>query len=571
MQDLFFKTAFHLGIQSDAASAQSIAPTLPEAGQAPDRAAAAADKPAHVWTGRLLRDAGRLEPRAVAELAGALLDIGQPDEALDLLQDDRFAEGSPTPGRAVQLARALVGAERFDEADKPVRYALGGGLEGAAARTARQLWDLIKRRSRLGDTSTWHDVQMVIYGCLDLGLTRPAVSAWRRALSLVEGPLSDARDEIVDAAPGMARLSDPAVAQDILLELGALLPDDDVRALAAIAEALRTGGRDAGDLQSLTERATPFARFVAGEACAASGRWRMAIDGFGGLPGEGALRHLGPELARCVGREVLEAHPLTFAPPRPPKVFDVFPFNGEFGMLEFKLAEMGPWVDHFVIVEASRTFTGLPKPLHFAERRDDFSTYGDKIIHVVVDAGPDQLIPAWAREFFQRDSAVEGLCGRLAPDDIVLLSDADEIVDPSVLDRFTGEVRALAMRTFTMFFNYEVDAERQGLTAAIVRARLLASNGCSYLRFGSRPYVRADRIEDAGWHFTSVRTPQDLEAKARSYSHAEHAHLDEDHFTRLLQRIRNGSDPPGFIRHELDEQFPAYLRRNREALAPFIL
>ena len=60
----------------------SIAPTLAEAGQALDRAAAAANKSAHVWAGRLLRDAGRLEPRAVAELAGALLDIGQPDEAL---------------------------------------------------------------------------------------------------------------------------------------------------------------------------------------------------------------------------------------------------------------------------------------------------------------------------------------------------------------------------------------------------------------------------------------------------------------------------------------------------------
>ncbi len=334
---------------------------------------------------------------------------------------------------------------------------------------------------------------------------------------------------------------------------------------------MRAGGQAADELSSLLVGATPFARFVAGEACAAAGWWRTMIDGVGGLHGEDASRHRVPELARCVGREVLQAHPLTFAPPRAPKVFDLFPFNGEFGLLELKLAEMGPWVDHFVIVEAARTFTGLPKPLHFAARADEYRSYGDKIIHVVVDAGPDRLGLAWAREFHQRDSAIQGLSGRLAPDDIVLLSDADEIVAPDVLGRFSGEVRILAMRTFKFFFNYEADLERQGLTAAIVRGRLLASNGSSYLRFATRPYARGDRIMDAGWHFTSINTAEGLQAKVRSYSHEEHAHLDRDHWDKVLRKIRDGLRPPGYVRRDLDDQLPAYLQRHREALADFIL
>ena len=581
MQDLFFKTAFHLGIQGDAASAQSIAPmgsiapTLAEARQGLARTAAA-DKPAYIRMGRLLRDVGRLEPQAALDLAAALLDIGRPDEALDLLQNPALAERAQGPSHALLAARALAGVERFVEAEAALRQALGAGLEGPAAQLIQRLWDLIKRHSRLGATSSWLDFQAFIRACLDLGLTRPAVSAWRRALSLADGPLSEALDEMIDAAPAILRVSDAAVVDDILLRLSVLLPwKYDGRALAATAKALRKVAQGPDGQPSARpsgiERATPFARFIAGEACAASGQWRMAIDRFGGLLGAGALRHLGPELARCVGREVLEAHPLTFAPPRAPKVFDLFPFNGEFRMLEFKLAEMSPWVDHFVIVEAARTFTGLPKPLYFAERRDDFRNYADKIIHVVVDAGPDERTPPWAREFFQRDSAIKGLSGVMAPDDIVLLSDADEIVDPGVLGRFSGELRGLAMRTFLMFFNLEADAERHRVKAVMVRARLLASNGCSYLRFASLPYARADRIEAAGWHFSSIKAPEDLEAKARAYSHEEHAHLDRDHFIKMLQKIRSGAESPGFTRQELDGQFPAYLLRNREALAQFIL
>ena len=46
-----------------------------------------------------------------------------------------------------------------------------------------------------------------------------------------------------------------------------------------------------------------------------------------------------------------------------PRVFDCFQFYNEFDVLEIRLAELDPLVDHFVIVEATHTHTGKPKPL----------------------------------------------------------------------------------------------------------------------------------------------------------------------------------------------------------------
>ena len=48
------------------------------------------------------------------------------------------------------------------------------------------------------------------------------------------------------------------------------------------------------------------------------------------------------------------------------KVFDCFPFYDELDLLEIRLNILNDVVDYFVLSEATRTFTGKPKPLHYA-------------------------------------------------------------------------------------------------------------------------------------------------------------------------------------------------------------
>ncbi len=109
-------------------------------------------------------------------------------------------------------------------------------------------------------------------------------------------------------------------------------------------------------------------------------------------------------------------------------IWDSFFFNDELDLLEVRLHELAASVDHIVIVEGDRTYSGRVKPLVFAENRGRFRPWADKITHVVARLDPG-LPGAWDRENQQRAILGSFLSTAVAPDDIVLLGDIDEIPD----------------------------------------------------------------------------------------------------------------------------------------------
>ena len=64
-------------------------------------------------------------------------------------------------------------------------------------------------------------------------------------------------------------------------------------------------------------------------------------------------------------------------------IYDCFVFNDELELLEMRLMELYHIVDKFVLCEREHTFTGKPKPLHYADNREMFKPWADKIVHLV--------------------------------------------------------------------------------------------------------------------------------------------------------------------------------------------
>ncbi len=313
-------------------------------------------------------------------------------------------------------------------------------------------------------------------------------------------------------------------------------------------------------------------RACLGEAYAAAAGWPDAITRFAPAPEQtGMLSESLCELARCVGQDVLSNLDFRFAADGGGRIFDLFPFNGEFDLLELKLGEMSPWVDRFIIVEAAQTFTGLPKPLHFAARRDAFAGYADKITYLPIAAFPPHVTSPWAREFFQRDSAVGGLSGRCGPDDLVIISDVDEILRKPASLALPAPAVGAHLRTFQYFLNYEILGESPSVKSVFTTAKVLAGNGSSFLRTGVARFLRRPFIADAGWHFTSVGKAEALERKFQSYSHTEWSHLDRAHFEDVIEAIRNGGPDEQHIRRDLAADLPPYLQRHPELFADYLL
>jgi beta-1,4-mannosyl-glycoprotein beta-1,4-N-acetylglucosaminyltransferase len=84
------------------------------------------------------------------------------------------------------------------------------------------------------------------------------------------------------------------------------------------------------------------------------------------------------------------------------KIYDSFTFFNELDLLELRLEELYDHVDHFVLVEANRTFQNNPKPFYFGENQYRFAKYMDKVIHIQVNDMPEHTDP-WGRERYQRD------------------------------------------------------------------------------------------------------------------------------------------------------------------------
>lgn len=200
-------------------------------------------------------------------------------------------------------------------------------------------------------------------------------------------------------------------------------------------------------------------------------------------------------------------------------IFDTFMFARELDMLECRLTELEniPNLVH-VLVEAEVDHQDHPKPLYYADHRDRFAPWKDRIVHVV--AGPLPTLAddpdAWAREHAQREYVAEGLrragCENT---DIVLHGDVDEI--PTVVA--ARNVRPRGMVGFEQRFHpFAVDWLHPQVWRGTVAAPAGKIRSFSTMRDARNV---APPVPAAGWHFSWVGSRAESLAKLRSFCHPE--------------------------------------------------
>lgn len=217
-------------------------------------------------------------------------------------------------------------------------------------------------------------------------------------------------------------------------------------------------------------------------------------------------------------------------------IVDGFTFWNELDLLEIRLAELDPIVDRFVLVEAPLTFSGKPKPLHFADNRDRYRRWADKIVHVVADDIPAEWAKdRWERETWQRNAIGRGLEG-LRADDLILLGDVDEIPTRAIV-KMASELCVYPVMFIQRLFYYWLNCEVGGWGGT------MALRGCDWIGGEAVRMLRGTivgRVPDAGWHFSFMG---DVIEKIESFAHAEvdlPHHKDPD---IIAHNRANGIDP----------------------------
>ena len=115
------------------------------------------------------------------------------------------------------------------------------------------------------------------------------------------------------------------------------------------------------------------------------------------------------------------------------KIIDCFTFYNELGLLKYRLDTLYDIVDNFILVEATTTHSGNPKELFYEKNKHLYQKYQDKIIHIIVDDMP-KTTSTHIPENFQRVCISRGF-KNLNKDDILIISDLDEIPNPTLLEK----------------------------------------------------------------------------------------------------------------------------------------
>ena len=286
------------------------------------------------------------------------------------------------------------------------------------------------------------------------------------------------------------------------------------------------------------------------------------------------------------------------------KIYDCFMYFDEDLLLDLRLNYLDKFVEKFVITEATYTHNGDRKKLRFDI--NNFKKFKDKISYIVVDRQPDNIkeilksdneeergekliLNGMARDYFQRENLQKGI--EAANDnDLILISDLDEIPNLNNLNftKIDNNVIIFEQKMFYYKLNlfYE-DFKWQGTKGVkfknfISPQWLRNIKGKKYPKwridtwFSKKKYSNLFYIKNGGWHFTCLRTAEELEKKLLNFAHHyeyEKSGININDLRKLIEEKRvmydHNIDSKGYKwsgksilkKVELD-QLPSYINSN---------
>ena len=228
-------------------------------------------------------------------------------------------------------------------------------------------------------------------------------------------------------------------------------------------------------------------------------------------------------------------------------IYDCFMYFDEDLLLDLRLNMLSKYVKKFIITEATYTHKGAKKKLQFDI--NNFKKFKDKITYIIVDQEPDNILELFeddakekraeklilngmSRDYYQREMLHKGL-ENASKEDLVLISDLDEI--PNLNEFNFHEVKNNIIIFNQKMFYYKLnlyykDFIWQG-TKAIKYKNLISPQWLRNIKpkkypkwrldtfFSKKKYSNLLFVENGGWHFTCLRTPEELEKKLLNFAH----------------------------------------------------
>ena len=231
------------------------------------------------------------------------------------------------------------------------------------------------------------------------------------------------------------------------------------------------------------------------------------------------------------------------------KVFDTTTFFEEKLMMDLRFNILDQFVDKFIVCEARFSHSGEEKEINFDKK--DYPKFEDKIIHLILERDPVEKLNYDKRDVStlransikrieaQRNYIFKSLEGA-DRNDYIIYSDNDEIPKLSNIDLKKNKSKILIFKQKLFYYKFNLAYPKIDWFGSKA-CRVKDLKNISWLRntknkkynfyridtlFSDLKYIDVKVIEDGGWHFTNLKSPEQL---LRKYLNDElHSEFDSE-------------------------------------------
>lgn len=223
------------------------------------------------------------------------------------------------------------------------------------------------------------------------------------------------------------------------------------------------------------------------------------------------------------------------------KIIDCTTYYSEDLMLDVRFNILNKHVDKFIITESKFSHSGNEKPLNF--NINNFKKFKDKIQYLVIENEPAGIIKNDDSSSVKRmnsllriNQSYDFMLNAIidtSDNDLICLSDNDEIpnFDSEVFKKSNKDILIFKQLFFYYKFNLFYDLMPWYGTKACKKKKLVSLSWLRNLKNKQYPFWRLDTIfsktkynnlqivENGGWHFTNLKTANEIHTKLSNFGH----------------------------------------------------
>tara|TARA_B110000196_G_C21068872_1_gene626402 strand:- start:129 stop:968 length:840 start_codon:yes stop_codon:yes gene_type:complete len=231
-------------------------------------------------------------------------------------------------------------------------------------------------------------------------------------------------------------------------------------------------------------------------------------------------------------------------------------------MLDVRFNILNDFVHKFVVVESLFSHSGEKKKLNFDIK--NYPKFKDKITYLVIDHEPENIIKESSdvKEQKRNNSLkrielsynyMEKATSEAGDNDLIILSDNDEIPNLNSKQFKNNKNDIIIFKQLFFYYKFNLLYDRMlWFGSKACKKKYLKS--FSWLRNQKNkkyPFWRLDTyfsdlkninlqiIDDGGWHFTNVKSPEELFIKMKNFGHHDEFDLSRLTVTDLKKKIDN--------------------------------